>query len=132
MTLGDYLTAAARHRWQTGRHDCTTFAADWACTWGHGDPMAAWRGLYATDEEARCLIRRAGGLLALYGEGMGGIGATEITDPREGDIGVILAVNLDHEAEEIGAIWTGRRWAFRTHGGLGFSSALCYGAWSRP
>lgn len=127
--LGEYLKSEASRRWQDGVVDCTMFAADWAATWGLGDPAAKWRGLYSTDEEARCLIARAGGLLNLFQQGLASIGIDGVNDPIEGDVGVIRAVGMDRREEHIGAIWTGRRWAFRVEDGLAFASAEFLRCW---
>lgn len=129
MTLGEYLKAAARQAWKSGKADCTTFPADWALSWGLGDPMACWRGLYSTDEEARCLIARAGGLLNLFQDGLAAIGIDGVNEPETGDIGVIRAIGLDRKETHIGGIWTGRRWAFRVEGGLAFASADFLRCW---
>ena len=130
MTLGDYLLSQRGVTWQAGTADCCTLPAGWVETWGSGDPMTAWRGLYATDEEAEALVTASGGLLAMWEAGMAGKG--EPTEAlREGDVGVIRAVALSGEATEVGAIWTGRRWAFRVPAGLCFASAETVKAWTR-
>lgn len=131
MSLADYLLAQARVGWETGERDCCTFPADWSLTWGRGDPMAEWRGRYRTDEEAQALIADAGGLERLWDRGLSAIGAREALEPAEGDVGVIVAVGLDRQPEHVGAIFTGRRWAFRAHAGLIFASAVLVKAWTR-
>lgn len=129
MDLGDYLKAACSHRWEPGKRDCCTLPADWAVTWGRGDPMAEWRGLYATDVEARSLVARAGGLANLWQRGLEAIDVWGVNDLAPGDIGVIIAVGQDAVAEHVGAIWTGKRWAFRAPAGMIFASAVCVRAW---
>lgn len=134
MTLGEYLEAAGHRRREAGVHDCCTFPADWAVLCGHADPMAKWRGTYATDEAAEELIAQAadsimgeslgrGGLEVLFADGMREAGIPEIYDGRPGpdflagDIGV---VNL--AGNEAGAIFTGKRWAFVPDRGIAFAS----------
>lgn len=130
MTLAEYLLEQKGRPWFAGVNDCTTFAGDWVRSWGRGDPMATWRGSYSTDEGAETLVAAAGGLVVLWRQGMAGI-AVPTTDMAEGDVGVIRAMSLSGEATEIGAIWTGRRWAFRVPAGLAFASADCLEAWTR-
>lgn len=130
MTLGEYLESQRGTVWQAGVNDCCTFPGDWVRSWGRGDPMAAWRGTYSTDDEAEALVAAAGGLVVLWRQGLAGI-ATLAGDLAEGDVGVIRAVAPGGEAIEIGAIWTGRRWAFRVPAGLAFASADCVEAWTR-
>lgn len=130
MTLGEYLESQRGTVWQAGVNDCCTFAGDWVRSWGRGDPMTAWRGSYSTDDGAEALVAAAGCLVALWRQGLAGIGVPT-TDMAEGDVGVIRAATLGGEATEIGAIWTGRRWAFRVPAGLAFASADCLEAWTR-
>lgn len=130
MILADYLRAQSRLSWEAGVTDCCTFAGNWAETWGRGDPMAKWRGRYSTDAEAAALIAEAGGLAALWDRGLASIGAVETDAPNEGDVGVIVAVGLDLRPEHVGAIHTGRRWAFRAPAGLCFASAEMVKAWT--
>jgi len=131
MTLADYLVAASRRPWVTGTDDCTTHPADWAATWGGGDPMAAWRGRYSTDEGALHLVEAAGGLVALFDQGLRSIGATVVDSPDIGDVGVIHALGEDRDLVEVGAIFTGPRWSFRSAHGLIFASAEPLKVWRR-
>lgn len=108
------------------------FPGDFVRTWGLGDPVAEWRGRYSTEQEARRLIRDAGGLVELWQRGLASIGVDGVNEPREGDVGVIRAIGLDRTEEHIGAIWTGRRWAFMTEGGVAFASADCLRVWGMP
>ena len=130
MTLGDYLEAAGHQRRKEGTHDCATFPAGWAMLCGHPDPMAKWRGTYASDEEAEHVIAEAarrgeglgrGGLEMLFAEGMWDAGVPEIYDGQPGPdfaLGDIAVVNL--AGNEAGAIFAGKRWAFVPDRGIGF------------
>jgi hypothetical protein len=128
MTLFEYLKQPLRP-WRPGVVDCTTFAGDWALTWGFGDPMVEWRGRYSTDDEARRLVDDAGGLVNLWQCGLASIGVAEVATPQAGDIGVIWAVGLDHTPEQIGAIWNGRRWSFRIEPAIVHASADMLRCW---
>lgn len=116
--LGEWLAAQGGRRREPGVWDCCAMPAEWAIECGRPDPMALWRGTYATDEEAEERIAEAGGLAALFAIGMDDAGIREVADPEMGDIGVISL-----GAHEAGALFTGRRWAFVPLGrGLTFSS----------
>lgn len=91
--------------------------AAWSIACGTADPMAAWRGAYATDVEAEEILAREGGLAGIFGAGLEGVGWEPVNEPQAGDVGVVAL--LDDEA---GAIYTGRRWAFVATRGLGFTS----------
>lgn len=123
MELGDYLKAQMAQPWAWGSADCTTFAGDWvkACT--GIDPMAKWRG-YRSEADVELLMAEAGGLLALWGEGMLGIWPRVRCEPRPGYIGIITVIGEYGAATDIGAIFTGKRWAFRSPRGIGAVSAI--------
>ena len=129
MDLGEYLRAACGRPWQAGVDDCCTLAGDWARTWGFGDPMAEWRGSYSTDDEAAALIADAGGLVTLWSRGLASIDVGEVATVEPGDVGVVVAISMSGEPEHVGAVWTGRRWAFRAYAGVFFASAQVVRAW---
>lgn len=133
MNLGDYLQAAARQAFVWGSHDCCTFPADWACAQLVADPMAHWRGAYASEEEAVALIEEAGSLTNLWAQGLDPLCASTF-EYHAGDIGVALVIG-EHGLVENGGIFTGKRWAFLAPRGLFVSSidALCIKrAWRVP
>lgn len=112
MTLGEYLTNAARKKHVYSVHDCCTFPADWAVLNGWPDPMADWRAGYIDASPAH------DGLLSLFTTGMDGAGIPRTTDAVEGDVGVINV--FGHEA---GAVFTGKRWALVAPRGMAFTTA---------
>lgn len=122
MTLGDYLEEAGRKPWRDGEHDCATFPADWAVLCGRDDPMARWRGAYATADEAQAVIAAAGGLETVWALGCAEAGIPEAEgEPQAGDIGIIRMIGKQGVADS-GAIFTGKRWAFLAPRGLSASS----------
>jgi len=118
MMLADYVERASAQPWAWGRHDCCTFAGDWVRAAKGRDPMARWRGNYATEAEAEALIQAAGGLVALWDVGCRDAGMRVATDPVQGDVGVIAVVGRDGPAD-VGAIHVGPRWALLTPAGVG-------------
>src|SRR3990167_4707248 len=133
MDLGEYLKLQATRPWAWGFADCTTFAADWVKSVTGIDPMAKWRG-YKTDIEVELLIAEAGGLLALWGEGMIDIWPRVSGDPAIGNIGLITVQGQDGEPIDIGAIFSGKRWCFRSPPGIGGASidpANLVASWGR-
>lgn len=103
--LGEFILQASTMPWRDGVHDCSAWPARWACV-----PLPD----YASMEQAEALIDEAGGLIPLWER----IGATRIEriaveDAQPGNIGVIsLPDRRDGKAREVGAIFTGERWAF--------------------
>jgi hypothetical protein len=119
VSLGAYLKAAAGTPWKAGEHDCSAWPARWA-----GIPIPA----YSTDAEGEALIEAAGGLLPLWERWIGDA-LKPVHAPQEGDVGIIEAVAPGHAATQVGAIWTGRRWAFLTPRGLACASAVAVAVW---
>jgi hypothetical protein len=115
--LGHYLREAGCKRRQAGVHDCCTFPADWALRCGRADPMARWRGAYASEAAVEALIFDAGGLAALFAAGMRTAGIPEVDEPAAGDIGVVSLLG-----QEAGAIFSGRRWMFVGEAGIAGAS----------
>lgn len=111
VTLGEYLTEAARRKYAIGTWDCAVFPADWVMNNGHPDPLADWRGQYATDDFGEA------GLIDLFADGADAAGLAATDVPREGDVGIISLLG-----RQAGAIFTGRRWAVVAQRGLACAS----------
>lgn len=129
--LGLYLAEARACAWQWHEHDCCSFPARWA-----GIPLPD----YSNEQEAEAMLRAAGGLVPLWERAAVGRAAEiDPLDRRAGDVGVIELLGpsqhegVDIEVAEVGAIWTGIRWAFvPARGGVAATSAAhCLKAW-RP
>lgn len=128
--LSAYLAAGSLKPWRWREHDCTAFPAIWA---GFGDALPA----YDDEAEAEALLHAAGGLVRLWDDAIGrepGKAAPVALDQIAiGDVAVIEMLAPDMTVVEIGAIWTGKRWAFvpKPGGIAAVSSATCLKAW-RP
>lgn len=122
--LGDYLAAARFTAWEPAIHDCCAFPAQWARV-----PLPA----YGTDAEGEAMVRAAGGLLPLWERAAEGSAVpVEPGEVEPGDVGIIELLATDLTMVEVGAIWTGRRWAFVPRGGgIAAVSTTCLKAW-RP
>lgn len=121
-SLGDYLKEATGLPWKWAEHDCCAWPARWA-----GIPLPQ----YSDEAGALAHIDDAGGLVALWSRCIGNrLAQTDEPDP--GDVAVIIAVAPDRTATEVGAIWTGKRWAFLTPKGLGCASATTLAIWRVP
>lgn len=121
MTLGEYLQQASSKPWKAGEHDCSAWPARWA-----GISIPA----YSTDEEGEALIASAGGLCPLWAEYIGDR-LELVTSPEAGDVGIIEAIGHDGPVQ-VGAIYTGRRWAFLSPKGLAVGSAIAIAIWRVP
>lgn len=82
------------------------------------DPMARWRGKYSTEEQAREFIADSGGLSMLWILGMIEAGVWSEPDaPIIGDVGIVRVLG-ENGPEEVGAIFSGKRWVMRAPRGL--------------
>lgn len=118
VLLGLFLEEAGSRKREPGIWDCCTMPAEWTMACGHPDPMAEWRGMYATEHEGERLMAEAGGLHQLYLRGFASIGLGLCRELwAEGDVGIVRV--LGHEA---GAVFTGKRWALVADRGLAFVS----------
>lgn len=118
IDLGEFLRVSAARRREPGVWDCCTFPAEWALANGWADPMAAWRGRYASEAEALDHIADGGSLADLFAGGMAAVGIPEASGPYEpGDIGVVQMFG-----EQAGAVYTGKRWALVANRGMAFAS----------
>ena len=114
--LGEFLRDGAARPREPGVWDCCGLPAAWAMACGHPDPMAAWRGVYDTDEAGEAYAKKYG-LVALMGEGLIAAGLTvREGEPQPGDIAV-----LSFLGQEAGGIFTGDKWALVGDRGLVFS-----------
>jgi len=118
MTLGDYLKSP-RPIWDWQSLDCCRWVARWIVDQGHGNPMDHIGHSYATKLGAIRVIRRGGGLVALWSKGMDAIGLTAVTEPSPGAVAVI-SVPTDDALDQACGIWTGQRWAMLHERGLVF------------
>lgn len=118
MTLGDYLKAP-RPAWDWQAQDCCRWVARWIVGQGYGNPMDHIGHSYTTKLGAIRVIRRGGGLVALWSKGMDAIGLTAVTDPTLGAVAVI-SVPTDDALDQACGIWTGQRWAMLHERGLVF------------
>jgi hypothetical protein len=118
MTLGEYLLAATSRRRRPGLWDCGTFTCGWAIAHGWPDPLARWRGTYASDDEVHALADSFGGLTALFAAGFGSAGVPPVSAPFvDGDVGVVV-LPTTAGSELAGGICVGGRWAFAGERGL--------------
>ena len=116
--LGAFLRDATTRAREPGVWDCCAFPSAWALACGFPDPMAAWRGSYATEADGERIATESGGLVPLFVRGMGGAGLPDATAPwQEGDIAVVSLLG-----REAGAVFTGRRWSFVGPRGMAFAS----------
>lgn len=118
--LGAYLREGAARPWKAAVHDC--------CAW-----PARWAGIelppYSSDEEGRALVEEAGGLTALWTSIIAGK-LERVENPQEGDIGIILAAGPGGRSTEVGAIFTGTRWAIASpRGGIACASTRPIAIW---
>lgn len=126
--LREYALTAVKTDFQWGKRDCCTFACDWVMLQLNVDPMARWRGTYASEADGRDLLARHNGLLDIWQLGMIEAGIPECDKPQIGDVGII-EVPTPAGIEHIGAIFAGKRWLMLAERGVISASANAVMHW---
>ena len=93
---------------------------------GHADPAARWRGKY--DEAGATALVKQHGMLALWTLGMIDAQIPECDEPQIGDVGIVECVT-DDGFNQVGAIFTGKRWSALSPKGVFQASMPCIQAW---
>ncbi|WP_454798596.1 DUF6950 family protein [Novosphingobium lindaniclasticum] len=116
--LGDFLRSA-QPAWDYCNHDCSRWLDRYLRMSGHPSPMDATGIDYASEREAKVVIGRGGGLLALWTAGLQAIGLPEVETAALGDV-AILSIPTDDGEDQTCGIWTGKRWASVHRSGTAF------------
>jgi hypothetical protein len=128
VTLGEYLKAP-RPAWDWQSQDCCRWVARWIVSQGHADPMSFIGHSYSTRTGALRVIRRGGGLVALWSKGMAGAGLRVTDTPIAGSVAV-LSIPTDDGLNEACGIWTGERWGMLHERGLVFGVGAPLKMWN--
>lgn len=123
--LAEFLAAGAQTPFEWGKEDCCLFACDWVLSQRGVDPARRFRGRYATEKQARRIIRREGGLLAVVSAEMTAAGLTETIDPLPGDVGVVAT-----DQGEALAIRSRVGWVAKAPFGITAAQFIVMKAWS--
>lgn len=93
--LAQYFAERQARPFEWGAHDCMTFAADAVIMLTGRDPIAQWRGAYATEAEGDAIVG-PDGLLAFVSRMMGEFGAPEcpVELAQRGDWAMVSVGNL--------------------------------------
>ncbi|MER8925776.1 hypothetical protein [Mesorhizobium sp. M0859] len=93
MNLENYIRLPHRWRWGgMGGEDCTTYCASWVFEATGKDPAADLRGTYFTAEDAEAILQAAGGVESLVGARLTALDFRRVSEPRDGDIGIVRAL----------------------------------------
>lgn len=94
--LGQALAAARHVPFAWGEHDCATIACDWVMAMRGVDPMAADRGVYATEAEFEALVE-PGGLAEFVADRAAAAGIAECPPAfaQRGDIALVRIGNQE-------------------------------------
>lgn len=135
--LDRYVHAAMARRWAWGEVDCFLFVADWVERATGLDPAGVWRGAYTTEREARRLMKRHGGPLALAARGLAAAGCAATTAPGRGDVALVRVPLKEWRGRlivvPVGAICLrGGLWMVRVRDGLVFRNFGVLQAWGVP
>jgi hypothetical protein len=111
-SLFDYMLASTTRRFAWGQWDCCLLVADVVRILTGQDPATAWRGTYATEEEAQAVWLTLGGADAILSL----LGTASDKRPVDGDIGIVSAGTTTKEG--LAVFWQGQWVAPSRHRGL--------------
>lgn len=131
MDIHQFLRLPHRFRWGgVDGDDCTTWCATWAAHLAGIDPAEGLRGTYRDREGAYALLDAAGGLVPFMDGHLRRIGFVPTDNPKDGDIGAVMApVGLDEE-KLVGAIRFGPLWAVLSPAGVMAKALSFQKAWT--
>lgn len=137
MNIHTFLGLPHRFRWGgIAGDDCMTFPASWARETVGIDPAEGLRGTYSTKDDAHRVITEHGGAQAFMDGKLLAIGATRVSEPETGDIGLVVMMAGETAAQvkmtEVGAIRFGKLWASISPGGVIVKQADTAAAWRLP
>jgi hypothetical protein len=122
--LDSYLDRASRWPFDWNGNECSAaFVGDWLRANGN-HAADAYSGRFKTALGATRIIRREGGLVAIYDRALG----ARTDTPRRGDVGVVEAPTARGPLPT-GAICTGDAWAVLTGDGISIGPARVLAAW---
>lgn len=113
--LSAHLRRLAAEPFQYGRCDCLLALADWVALRTGVDLGGEFRGKYKNERGWKRIVVRAGGMRTFVGELLLRVGWLEVTDPRPGDIGVLI---VSADRGPCGALRGERHWHMKTASGL--------------
>jgi hypothetical protein len=128
MKLSDHLTTVGIVPFEYGVADCCTFACDWVLAIRGVDPMADWRGRYASRVGVTRKIMERGGMIECVSAEMKAAGLEETIFPQPGDVGLVRQV-YDGDERIMLAIKTARGWACKGERGLVVAPLETVRAW---
>lgn len=133
--LAAWLDQAVETPRAWGVHDCNLWPANWVLECTGRDPAEPWRSCYRSASGAARIVRRAGGLRALWSAAACRVELAEARRRIAGDIGLVRLSSpgvADVLGEMVGAICIGGGdWAVVTEGGLLMGRFSVVQAW-RP
>lgn len=97
-----------------GESDCVTICADWVSRWHGVDPAADLRLTYGSAGECERATRFFSDPLGCIAPRMAAAGLNLTTQPKIGDVGLLLLPVSAHAARPHGAICLGKKWAAKT------------------
>lgn len=126
IALAAHLAGGAARPFAWGDCDCCSWVCDWVLARRSIDPASPWRGRYRSARGALRQIRRGGGdFLSVVSDAMTEAGLAVTTEPRAGDVGVVLT-----EQGAALAIRTRLGWACKSESGVVVAPFMMLKAWA--
>lgn len=122
LALPGYLDELSGRPWVWSQCDCTMAVGEWIRRITGSDPLRGFRGTYASPDEARETVRKAGGFLPTLGMLFDEAGIACTADYEDGDVAAVQAgVGERFVLPVVGcilAIRFGDLWVAKAHRGI--------------
>lgn len=122
----DHLIDGSKKPFSRPDNDCCFFAASWVLAATGVDPAADLRGQYHDARGAARLLRRWGGMDAMWRVHMAAAGFNTTLSPVSGDVGVVR----DLTGTLVAGIRAGRLWAVKASLGIVLEDFPAVVSWS--
>jgi hypothetical protein len=117
VTVQSFLDDMARLGWEWGERDCLLWLGLWSRAVTGIDGGEEWRGRYRTALGCVRVMNKSGGMAACIERGATAAGMVETSEPVTGSVGMVTAATAKG-LRDVGAIYTGSRWAILSSGGV--------------
>lgn len=115
--VAEFLDEMSARGWEWGQRDCLLWLGLWSERVTGIDGGKPWRGRYRTALGCVRMLNKSGGMVACIEIGTKLCGMIPTSSPRSGDIGLVLMMT-EKGMKEVGAIFTGDKWAVLTAAGV--------------
>lgn len=108
MTISDFIAAEAAKPFAWGKTDCASTADRWVAMVKGFSPMARYGRHHQSRDEAQAWLAEPGSIAVAFNRVMRAAGFRRTTEPKAGDLGLVIFDGRMCIAIHTGSIWFSR------------------------